>query len=286
MKGIWLPIITPFNKDEIDLKRYKTLIDHYIDQGISGLIPLGTTGESPTVMNDEIEQLLEATLESVDGRIPVYLGYGGNNTKALLKGLPKLEKSGIEGILSVSPYYSRPSQEGIYQHFKAISQTTDLKMILYNIPYRTGRNMTNDTIRRLAEFDNIVALKDACGDFAQSTDLLMDIPQNFSIMSGEDPMLFASLASGATGSICASAHVRTADFVNIVTLMENGELEKARTLWQDLYPVVAKLFGQPNPAPIKHILAKKGFIESDELRLPMTPCTSAYKNVLDDFFQL
>lgn len=286
MKGIWLPIITPFNKDEIDLKSYKTLIDHYIDQGIRGLMPLGTTGESPTVMDYEKEQLLEATLEYVDGRIPVYLGYGGNNTKALIKGLPKLANSGIEGILSVSPYYSRPSQEGIFQHFKALSEATDLNMILYNIPYRTGRNMTNDTIRRLAEFDNIVALKDACGDFAQSTDLLMDMPENFSFMSGEDPMFFASLASGAAGSICASAHVRTGDFVTMVTLMENGELEKARALWLDLYPVVPKLFGQPNPAPIKHILAKKGFIESDELRLPMTPCTSAYKELLNNFFQL
>lgn len=286
MEGIWLPIITPLKDDAIDLKSYKRMIHHYIDQGISGLIPLGTTGESPTLLPQEKALLLHATMEYVDGRIPVVWGHGGNATKALIKELPTLEASGIHGILSVSPYYNRPSQEGIYQHFKAISEATDLDIILYNIPYRTGRNMTNETIYRLAELDNIIALKDACGDFAQTNDLLMNKPCGFDVLSGEDAMLFAALASGASGSICASAHLRTADFVRLVTLMAKSDLTSARALWQELYPMVVKLFGEPNPAPIKYVLHKKGLIDDGALRLPMTACTPAYEEVLGEFFGL
>lgn len=285
MKGIWLPIITPFKNDEMDLQSYRELIDHYISQGISGIIPAGTTGESPALMDYEMELLLHTTMEHVNGRVPVFFGHGGNFTKKVIKGLDRLHKTGVKGILSVCPYYNRPNQQGIYEHFNAISESTDLDILLYNIPYRTGRNMTNETIFKLAERDNIIALKDACGDFAQSTALLMNKPENFSILSGEDPTLFASLALGGDGGIVASAHLNTDLYVKMYDHFKENDLAKAQDVWSKLYPVIPYLFKEPNPAPIKHLLKQMDKIDSEELRLPMTPCTPEYKEVLSRFYQ-
>lgn len=284
MKGIWLPIITPFKNDEIDLVSYKRMINHYISQGISGIIPAGTTGESPALMDYELDLLLHTTMEYVDGRVPVYFGHGGNFTKKVIKGLSRIENSGVQGILSVCPYYNRPNQEGILQHFNAISQSTDLDMILYNIPYRTGRNMENKTILRLAENQNIIALKDASGNFAQSTDLLMHKPDGFSILSGEDATLFASLALGADGGILASAHLNTKKYLDMFQAFKGNNLSEAKLIWDQLYPIIPYLFKEPNPAPLKYLLTILGLIDAGELRLPMTPCSKEYKEILNKFF--
>ncbi len=284
MKGIWLPIITPFKNDEIDLISYKRMINHYISQGISGIIPAGTTGESPALMDYERDLLLHTTLEYVDGRVPIYFGHGGNFTRKVIKGLSRLENSGIQGILSVCPYYNRPNQEGILQHFTSISESTDLNIILYNIPYRTGRNMETDTILRLAEKDNIIALKDASGNFVQSTDILMKKPEGFSILSGEDVSLFASLALGGDGGIVASAHLNTAKYLDMFHAFEANNLDKGKIIWDELYPIIPYLFKEPNPAPLKYLLTILGLIDSGELRLPMTPCSKEYKEQLNKFF--
>lgn len=281
MKGLWLPIITPFKNDEVDFDSYKRLIDHYITGGITGLIPMGTTGESPALMDYENEKLLDVTLEHVNGRVPIFWGHGGNYTKKVIKGLEKLESSGIEGILSVCPYYNRPNQLGIKEHFKAISNSTDLDIVLYNIPYRTGRNMENETIIELAKEKNIIALKDACGNFDQSVNLLMNKPEGFSILSGEDATLFSSLSLGGDGGIVASAHLNTEKYVKLMKLMSDNKLAEAKEIWKELYPIIPYLFQEPNPAPIKHLLNKQGLIDSDELRLPMTSCSKDYKSVLN-----
>ncbi len=228
MKDIWLPIITPLKDGSIDIPSYKGLIDHYISQNISGLIPMGTTGESPAFDAYEKELLLNVTLEQVDGRVPVFFGLGGNYTDKVVRQLRQLENSGIDGILSVCPYYNRPSQEGIYRHFESIAGSTDLDVLLYNIPYRTGRNIENDTLLRLGEIPNVIGVKDACGDFAQTTRLLMDKPSDFSVLSGDDATLFSALALGAEGAVSASAHLMTQGFVDLFSAFQEMDLMEAK----------------------------------------------------------
>lgn len=270
IQGVWLPIITPFNNDKVDYISYKKLISHYIDQGISGLIPAGTTGESPTLSDYEYEELIANTLQFVDGRIPVYMGLGGNYTSKLLSQVQTLAKHKVDGILSVVPYYNRPSQRGIYEHFTALSEATDLNILLYNIPYRTGRNMENDTIYKLAELANIVGIKDASGDIRQTMELLAHPPIDFSIMTGEDLFFYQTLALGGHGGIMASAHLRTQEFITIFETMQANNHQKALQQWQELYELIPPLFEEPNPAPIKYALAKLGLIDSSECRLPLT----------------
>lgn len=283
MKGIWLPIITPLKNDEIDLNSYHKMIDYYIEQGIDGIIPMGTTGESPALDDYEKELLLNLTMEYVDGRVPVFFGHGGNYTKKVIKNLKRIEKSGINGILSVCPYYNRPSQEGIIEHFNAISESTDLDIILYNIPYRTGRDMENETIFKLAEKSNIIGLKDASGDFSKSTDILMNRPDNFSIMSGEDLTLFSSLALGADGGIVASAHLYTSMYLELVEAFKQSDLITAKKIWNKLFPIIPYLFKEPNPAPIKFLLSSLGLIETDDIRLPLVTCSDSLKEELKQF---
>lgn len=283
MNGIWLPIITPFNHGKIDYISYKRLIDHYIKQGIDGIIPMGTTGETPTLYSSEKRELLEKTLEYVNHRVPVYLGHGGNFTEQLIEELSSIEYSGVKGILSVCPYYNRPSQEGIFQHFKAISESTDLDIVLYNIPYRTGRNIENETVFRLSELHNIIGIKDASGDFNQTTDLILNKPEHFSIMSGEDYTLFSSLALGCDGGILASAHLKTYGFIELYHAFLHNDLMSAKKIWMKLSPVIPYLFKEPNPVPIKYILMQQGLIQSDEVRLPLTPCSDGLKHILNEF---
>lgn len=270
LEGIWLPIITPFSKDEIDFKSYQRLIDHYIDRGISGLIPLGTTGEVPTISEYEYEEIVEKTVEYTKNRVPVYVGLGGNNTFKVVKQLKTLEKYDVEGILSVGPYYNRPSQRGIYEHYLRISEATDLNIIIYNIPYRTGRNIENETIYKLAQLKNIVGLKDASGDSNQSMDLLLNPPKNFSILTGEDMFFYLTMALGGQGGILASCHLQTEDFIEVYKKSKENDFDSALDTWKKLAKFIPLLFQEPNPSPIKYCLNKLGLIDSAETRLPLT----------------
>ncbi len=184
ISGVWLPIITPFIDNKIDFQSYEKLIEHYISEGISGLIPLGTTGENPAVSESEFESIIDRTLATVDGRVPVFIGIGGNYTNKVLKTLKTVEKYRMDGILSVCPYYNRPGQQGLFEHFMRISEATDLKIIIYNIPYRTGVNLHNDTLFKLASQKNIAAVKDSCGDIRQSLALISSKPKDFSVLTG------------------------------------------------------------------------------------------------------
>lgn len=270
LTGIWLPIITPFKENKIDYISYKRLIDYYADKGISGFIPLGTTGEVPVLEDYEFEELIDKTLEYNAGRLPVYVGAGGNHTAKVIKKVKLAGKYEIQGILSVCPYYNKPGQEGIYRHFKSISEETDLDMILYNIPYRTGVNMENETIYRLAELKNISALKDSCGNMKQTMSLLMNPPKDFSILTGEDILLFNTLTLGGQGGILASAHIHTDKFLTVYNQIKENNIEAALAAWKELYPLIPLLFQEPNPAPVKYCLKQKNFIDSDEVRLPLT----------------
>ncbi|MEJ6951802.1 4-hydroxy-tetrahydrodipicolinate synthase [Natronospora cellulosivora (SeqCode)] len=281
--GVWLPIITPFKNNELDLKSYKKMIDYYLEQGISGIIPLGTTGESPTVNDKEFEEIVSKTLEYVDSRVPTFVGLGGNDTDKLIKKVKKLEKYNVDGILSATPYYSRPSQEGIYQHFSALAEETNLDIIVYNIPYRTGRNIENETIFRLAEINNISAIKDCCGDIKQSMELLKNKPENFSILTGEDHLFYFTLVYGGDGGILASAHMNAEAYLEIYEKVRNNDHQEALKKWEDISDIVPLIFKEPNPAPLKYCLKKMGLIESSELRLPLLEISEELERELDQF---
>lgn len=281
LQGVWLPIFTPFRNDEVDYDSYQKLIEYYLSQGISGLIPLGTTGESPTVSEAEFEAITAKTVELVNGRVPIIVGVGGNCTKKVTQQLHVIEKYKIDGILSVCPYYNRPDQNGIYQHFRHISEATDLKIVIYNIPYRTGRNIENDTLRKLAELENIIGLKDSCGDIKQSMDLLLDRPAGFSILTGEDILFYSTLALGGDGGILAAAHLKTRDYVDIYNLAKDNNHQAALDKWRPLTKIIPLLFKEPNPAPVKYYLQKLGMIASSEIRLPLTEISKELAEELD-----
>ncbi|MGB8454068.1 MAG: 4-hydroxy-tetrahydrodipicolinate synthase [Anaerocolumna sp.] len=286
ISGVWLPIITPFIEDKIDYKSYKRMIGHYADKGISGLIPLGTTGEIPTLSDYEFEEMIEKTLEYNEDRLPVYAGVGGNYTAKVIKKLKIAEKYKIQGILSVCPYYNRPSQEGIYSHFKSIAEETALNIIIYNIPYRTGTNIENETIYKLAEYKNIAGLKDSCGDIKQTMALLLNPPKNFSILTGEDILFYLTLTLGGQGGILASSHLRTEQFVEVYNKVKGNDQKAALKIWKQLYQFIPLLFKEPNPAPIKYCLKELGLIDSSGLRLPLTQISDQLKTKLDGVLNL
>ncbi|MBE6051268.1 MAG: 4-hydroxy-tetrahydrodipicolinate synthase [Clostridium sp.] len=281
IKGIWIPVVTPFKDGEVDFKSYERLIKRYVDSGVTGIMPLATTGETPTLSEVEYERILEKSMEITEGKISVFVGLGGNNTKAVIEKLKVAEKHKVQGILSVTPYYNRPDQRGIYEHFNNISNNTDLDIILYNIPYRTGRNIENETLIKLAENKNIVGVKDASGNFNQTIDLLMNKPDNFSVLTGEDLYFYNSLLLGGDGGIMASAHLRTEEFVKVYKLIQNNDYKSALNIWRDISKIIPKLFKEPNPSPIKYLLAKEGLIDSPEVRLPLVEISDKLKDELN-----
>jgi 4-hydroxy-tetrahydrodipicolinate synthase len=281
IEGVLVPLITPFTEGKVDFESYKKMIKHYSDKGVAGFIPLATTGETPTLSDYEYQSILEKTIEYNDINLPIYVGFGGNNTEKMAKDIKMFEKYNIQGILSVSPYYNRPDQRGIYAHFKRLSEATPLDIILYNIPYRTGRNIENDTVCKLSELKNIVGIKDCCGDFKQSTELLLNRPKDFSILTGEDAFFYNTLALGGDGGIMASAHIKTEKFIKIYNKMKNNDHVGAFEIWKEVSNIIPLLFEEPNPAPIKHCLYKLGLIQSQEVRLPLVEASQALAEKLD-----
>jgi 4-hydroxy-tetrahydrodipicolinate synthase len=271
LSGVWLPIITPFHDGAVDLASYERLIEHYIRAGVTGIIPLGTTGESPTLDDDEQEALVATTVRLVAGRVPVWVGAGGNVTTKVAKSMKRMQRHAIDGFLSVCPYYNRPSQEGLRLHFTQLAEASERPILIYNIPYRTGVNMTNETLLRLAELPNVVGVKDSCGILAQSIELLRQRPESFSVLTGEDAYLFTTLAHGGDGGILASSHVMTERFIEVYRRMSANDHQGARAVWSGLEGFVPLLFKEPNPMPIKHCLWRQGLIRSPEGRLPLAP---------------
>ncbi len=280
MQGVWLPIVTPFFQNEVDIKSYERLLKTYIDKKVSGFIPLGTTGESPVVETDEVEKIIETTVMTVNRTVPVFVGIGGNNTAKILKKLKRIEKYGIDGILSVCPYYNRPDQQGLYEHFLTISEATDLDIAIYNIPYRTGINLENDTLFRLAECANIVAVKDSCGDIRQSLSLLAQKPSSLSVLTGEDHLFYTTLVNGGNGGILASAHIETELFYAVYKNINENNHHEALIQWRALEKWIPLLFSEPNPAPVKFWLEKEKLIRSSETRLPLTSISRSLKKKL------
>jgi len=284
LNGIFLPVITPFYKGEVDISSYRHLIKTYMNMGISGIIPLGTTGEVPVLSVKETEMILDVTLETVNSSIPVIAGHGGNHTGQVIEKLNMIHKYPVDGILSVCPYYNRPGQEGLRHHFTRISEATDLDIIIYNIPYRTGVNMTNETLLKLAELKNITGVKDSCGDIMQTLRLISEKPENFSVLTGEDIMFFTNICHGGNGGILASSHLFTNSFVTAYQAIRENDIDLARECWKRVETIIPHLFTEPNPVPLKHCLFHQGLIRSPEVRLPLTNISRTLAKKLNTFF--
>jgi 4-hydroxy-tetrahydrodipicolinate synthase len=279
--GVWLPVITPFTEGEIDYAGYERLVDHYVRAGVAGVIPLGTTGESPTVDEAEAEALVERTVEVVAGRVPIVVGVEGNDTRKVVKGVKRLDRHGVGGLLCVCPYYSRPSQDGMREHFIRIAEATDRPILIYNIPYRTGVNLENDTLLALAEVPHIAGVKDSSGNIAQSLELLRRRPEGFAVLTGEDAYFYTMLAHGADGGILASAHIEAGRLLAVYQRIVANDHQGARAVWATLETLVPLLFREPNPMPIKHCLWRQGLIQSPECRRPLTRVSERLGRELD-----
>jgi len=279
--GVWLPIVTPFRDGAVDLASYERLLEHYLRLGVTGIFPLGTTGESPTLDDDEIEAIVDRTVAVVAGRVPVFVGVGGNATRKVVAALHRLHRYAFDGVVSVCPYYNRPGQDGLREHFTRIAEATDRAVLIYNIPYRTSVNLANDTLLALTEIPNIVGVKDSSGSLAQSLDLLRRRPAGFAVMTGDDASFYTMLAHGGDGGILASAHLDTERFVAVHERMAANDHRGARATWAGLESLVPLLFAEANPMPIKHCLWRQGLIASPECRLPLTGVSRALADRLD-----
>jgi 4-hydroxy-tetrahydrodipicolinate synthase len=275
IEGIWLPLVTPFRDGALDERSLRRMTRHYLNEPIDGMILAATTGEGLTIDDDETARLIDVACGEIAGRIPVFLGVSGSDTRKLAKTLGRTAAWPVDGYLIACPYYTRPSQEGLYQHFAILAGATARPIMVYNIPYRTGVNMSNDTLLRLAAIANIVGVKDCCADPAQSFDLMRARPEGFAVMTGEDALLYTALTQGGAGAILASAHVETARFAGVRNLLVAGDQRGALQAWRSLVDVPRLLFAEPSPAPIKHWLWRVGLIDSPEVRLPIMPVSTA-----------
>jgi 4-hydroxy-tetrahydrodipicolinate synthase len=281
IQGVWLPLVTPFRDGALDEASLRRMVRHYLGQPVDGFILAATTGEGLTMDEDETERLVAIVATDVAGKVPIYLGVSGSDTRKLAKALARTAAWPIDGTLIACPYYTRPSQDGLYRHFAALAGATDRPILVYNIPYRTGVNMGNDTLLRLAELPNIAGVKDCCADQQQSFDLIRAKPPEFSVMTGEDALFYAALTQGADGGILASAHIDTARFASVRNIFVSGDQQGALQAWRALVDLPRLLFAEPSPAPIKHWLWRSGLIDSPEVRLPMTGVSDGLAGRID-----
>ena len=272
-QGIWLPLITPFRDGSFDEASAQRLAAHYASADIDGFILGATTGEGLTLDDDEIQSyvgICRREIARVGRPVQLFLGVSGSDTRKVVAGLASSAGWEIDGYLITCPYYTRPSQLGLFRHFTALADATTKPIMLYNIPYRTGVNLGNETMLRLAVHPNIVGVKDCSADAAQSFDLLRDRPANFSVLSGEDALFYSALMQGADGGVLAAAHVGTGEFAAVRRELLDGNQRAALMRWRKLVDVARILFAEPSPAPIKHWLWRIGLIDSPQIRLPMT----------------
>ena len=265
-------LITPFKEDEsVDYEALGRLVDYQVQNGTDYLVVLGTTAETPTLTEEEKRNIIDLVVSHVRGRIPIVLGVGGNCTRNVVEQLKNGDFTGIDAILSVVPYYNKPSQEGIYQHYKAIANATKLPIILYNVPGRTGVNMTAETTLRIArEFENVVAVKEASGNITQMDDIIKNKPDRFNVISGDDGITFPLVTLGAIGVISVIGNAFPREFSRMVRLALAGDYDSARTIHHSFTELFSLLLVDGNPAGAKSMLSMMGFIEN-KLRLPLVP---------------
>ncbi|MCI6197499.1 MAG: 4-hydroxy-tetrahydrodipicolinate synthase [Prevotella sp.] len=271
-KGLGIALITPFCKDgSVDYKSLVRLMEYQLDNGADFLCILATTGETPCLTKDEKQKIKDLVVSTVKGRVPILMGCGGNNTAAIVEELHTGDFRGIDGVLSVCPYYNKPSQEGLYQHFKTIAAATSLPVVLYNVPGRTGVNLKAETTVRLArDCENIVAIKEASGNLEQVDEIIKNKPKDFAVISGDDALTFPMISCGAEGVISVIGNALPKEFSRMIRLEFKGEYEGARKIHHRFTELFSLLFVDGNPAGVKAMLHEMGFIEN-VLRLPLVP---------------
>ncbi len=285
-KGLGVALITPFDTEgNVDYKALTRLIEYQITNGANFLCILATTGETPCLTKDEKDKITETVKQVNGGRVRILKYCGGNNTAAVVNEINNTDWSGIDGILSICPYYNKPSQEGLYQHFKAISEASPLPIVLYNVPGRTGINMKPATTVRLArDFDNIVAIKEASGSLEQVDEIIKNKPDSFDVISGDDALTFSMVASGAAGVISVIGNALPKEFSRMIRLEFRGEYDPARKIHHMFTELYSLLFVDGNPAGVKALLNDMGFIEN-VLRLPLVPTTIKTKQKMAEIIK-
>jgi len=270
IKGCGTALVTPFTDNyEVDYDSFRVLVRRQLDSGIDFLVPLGTTGETPCLDEYEKERLLDLTMEQNNRSVPVVAGAGSNSTREVVAGISRLSKYNPDAFLVVVPYYNKPTQEGIYQHYKAISESTSIPVILYNVPGRTGTNMTAETTLRLAGLNNITAIKEASGNYSQISEIIRLSPEGFTVLSGIDEDTFPLMCTGAQGVISVASNIAPSPLVKMTKLLLEGNMTEAAVLHHQLMPLFKACFIESNPIPVKSALTALGLIKN-RLRLPLT----------------
>jgi len=288
-RGTFTALVTPFRNGSIDVSAFQTLSETQIAAGISGVVAIGTTGESPTLSHDEREQLIRLTVATANKRCLVIAGTGSNATEHAVADTKMAEKLGADGVLLVAPYYNKPSQEGLFRHFKAIAESASLPIILYNIPGRCSVDINPETVVRLAkECRNIVSIKEASGSVERVSDLRRRLPESFTILSGDDSLTLPFMSVGATGVVSVASNLFPAEVCALVRACESGDFKSAATLHRKLLPLFKALFIEPNPVPVKTALGWRGAM-SGEVRLPLCEMSEAnqasLRKTLEEFEQ-
>ncbi len=280
LQGSLVAIVTPMFEDgRLDISSLNALIDFHVDQGTDGIVVVGTTGESPTVDFDEHCLLIKTAVSQVNGRVPVIAGTGANSTSEAITLTKKAKELGVDACLLVAPYYNKPTQEGLYQHFKAVADAVDIPQILYNVPSRTACDITNDTTLRLATHPNIVGIKDATGGIERGTDLLLRAPEDFAVYSGDDATALSLMLLGGHGVISVTANVAPKLMHEMCVAAIAGDVVTAREINAKLFALHQKLFVEANPTPVKWVLAEMGMIQTG-IRLPLVNLSAQYHDVL------
>ena len=283
-KGSIVAIVTPFKDNKLDEQALKDLIEWHIAEGTNAIVPCGTTGESATLEYNEHYRVIELTIQTVNGRVPVIAGTGANSTDETIKMTGKAKELGADGALLVVPYYNKPTQEGLYRHFKAVTDAVDVPIVLYNVPGRTALNMLPQTVARLAEIKNIVAIKEASGNLAQVSEVIRLCGDNLTVLSGDDFTTFPLMTLGGKGTISVSANVAPKDVSEMCAALNEGDYDKARKLHFRLEPLNKAMFIETNPIPVKTALSMMGKIR-EEMRLPLCPMSTEHKDKLKNIIQ-
>ncbi|MFC3883155.1 4-hydroxy-tetrahydrodipicolinate synthase [Bacillus songklensis] len=278
-------MVTPFDhKGNIDFPKTTKLVNYLIENGTDSLVIAGTTGESPTLSTEEKLALFRHVAEVVDGRVPVIAGTGSNNTYASIELTKKAEETGVDAIMLVAPYYNKPNQEGLYQHFKTIAESTSLPVMLYNVPGRAVTNIAAETVIKLSKLPNVVAVKEASGDLDAMTEIIANTDEGFALYSGDDALTLPVLAIGGNGIISVASHIIGNEMQEMIKGFENGELAKAAKAHQKLLPIMKALFAAPSPTPVKTALQLKG-LDVGSVRLPLVPLSEQECIALTDVLQ-
>jgi 4-hydroxy-tetrahydrodipicolinate synthase len=278
-EGVLTALVTPFRDGDLDEDALRNLVERQIEAGVDGLVPCGSTGESATLSHAEHESVVEIAVQAVCGRVPVVAGTGSNNTAEAIELTRHARRAGADGALLISPYYNKPTQQGIVEHYAAVACAAQLPLLVYNIPGRTGSNILPATVARLADIEHVVGVKEACGDLAQISELIASCPEDFDVLSGDDALTLPLLAVGARGVISTASNVAPAEMCQLVRAFRAGDAERARRTHYRLLPLFDALFCETNPIPVKTALHLMGLI-GPEIRLPLTPIEEQHRERL------